>query len=206
MGIKTPNLSELARHFKQTDADNLLEAIGRGDINTRHLAAFFKIPELEPPSKKPPPISPKPNAITVAGVDNIHTTLASCCTPIPDEDIIGYISLKKGITVHRKNCENILKLSPEKQARLVYVSWSGLKLGYSVPIVIRAFNSQNLLKEVLQVLTQTKIQLTSAALNTRPDFSAELDLTLQIKNTDQLSHILHKISCLPNVLEVKRKT
>jgi GTP pyrophosphokinase len=75
-----------------------------------------------------------------------------------------------------------------------------------VPIVIHAFNSQNLLNEVTQILAQAKIHISNAALNTHPDFSALLNLTIQIENTDQLSQVLNKISQLPNIVDVKRKT
>ena len=206
LGVKTPNLTELARHFKQADTDKLLEAIGRGDINTRQLAAFFKIPELEVAAvKNRPPKLVNKSIVSVDGVDNVLTGFASCCLPVQGDEIIGYISLKKGITVHRKNCENILHLSPEKQARLIAVSWGEKKSSYFVPIVIQAFSAQNLLSDVSQILAQAKIHIASASLDTHPDFSADLKLSIQIENTDQLSQVLNKISCLPNIVDVKRK-
>ncbi|MDP2904159.1 MAG: bifunctional (p)ppGpp synthetase/guanosine-3',5'-bis(diphosphate) 3'-pyrophosphohydrolase [Methylovulum sp.] len=205
LGLKTPNLTELAQHFKQQDTDKLLEAIGRNDINARQLAAFFKIPELEAATvkKQLPKLTNKP-VVSVDGVDNVLTSFASCCTPVQGDEIIGYISLKKGITVHRKNCENIAHLNPEKQTRLVYVSWGDKKSSYFVPIVIQAFSAQNMLTDVTQILTQAKIHIANASLDTHPDFSAVLNLTIQIKDTDQLSQVLNKISCLPNIVDVKR--
>jgi len=207
LGLKMLNLAELAKHFHQPDTDKLLEAIGRSDINSRQLAAFFKIPELE---AQPTPIQRKKpetkSVISVEGIDNVLTSLAHCCSPIQGNDIIGYISHKKGITIHRKDCENILHLGPEKQTQLISVSWGAKKASYAVPIVIHAFNSQNLLNDVTQILAQAKIHISNAALDTHPDFSALLNLTIQIENTDQLSQVLNKISQLPNIVDVKRKT
>jgi len=207
LGLKMLNLAELAKHFHQPDTDKLLEAIGRSDINSRQLAAFFKIPELE---AQPAPIQRKKpetkSEISVEGIDNVLTSLAHCCSPIQGNDIIGYISHKKGITIHRKDCENILHLGPEKQTQLISVSWGAKKASYAVPIVIHAFNSQNLLNDVTQILAQAKIHISNAALDTHPDFSALLNLTIQIENTDQLSQVLNKISQLPNIVDVKRKT
>jgi len=195
------------QHFNQPDTDKLFEAIGRGDINSRQLAAFFKIPELEAP---PAPIQRKKpeikSAISVEGIDNVLTSLAHCCSPVQGNDIIGYISHKKGITIHRKDCENILHLSPEKQTQLISVNWGTKKASYAVPIVIHAFNSHNLLNDVTQILAQAKIHISNAVLDTHPDFSALLNLTIQIENTDQLSQVLNKISQLPNIVDVKRKT
>lgn len=215
LGLKMLNLAELAKHFNQPDTDKLLEAIGRSDINRRQLAAFFKIPELE----APPPVlrsrsgqtlqgkmSLAKSVISVDGIDNVLTSLAHCCSPVQGNDIIGYISHKKGITIHRKDCENILHLGPEKQAQLISVNWGENKVSYAVPIVIHAFNSQNLLNDVTQILSQAKIHISNAALNTHPDFSALLNLTIQVENTDQLSQVLNKISQLPNIVDVKRKT
>jgi GTP pyrophosphokinase len=208
LGLKMVNLAELAKHFHQPDTDRLLEAIGRSDITSRQLAAFFKIPELETPPatatqrKK----SEAKSAISVEGIDNVLTSLAHCCSPIQGNDIIGYVSHKKGITIHRKDCENILHLSPEKQAQLISVNWGTKRASYAVPIVIHAFNSQNVLSDVTQILAQAKIHISNAALETHPDLSAQLNLTIQIENTDQLSQVLNKISQLPNIVDAKRKT
>ncbi|MBL6986787.1 MAG: bifunctional (p)ppGpp synthetase/guanosine-3',5'-bis(diphosphate) 3'-pyrophosphohydrolase [Methylobacter sp.] len=206
LGLKNIELEELAKHFHQPDTDKLLEAIGRSDINSRQLAAFFKIPELETPA---PSQRKKPEAksvISVEGIDNVLTSFAHCCSPVQGNDIIGYISHKKGITIHRKDCENILHLGPEKQAQLISVNWGAKKASYAVPIVIHAFNSQNLLNDVTQILAQAKIHISNAALNTHPDCSAQLNLTIQIENTNQLSQVLNKINQLPNIVDIKRKT
>ena len=225
LGLKMINLNELAKHFNQPDTDKLLEAIGRSDINRRQLAAFFKVPELEALRLRPvttPGLgkalglrlkqafqskkSETKSLISVDGIDNVLTSIAHCCSPIQGNDIIGYISHKKGITIHRKDCENILQLPPEKQGQLISVNWGEKKASYAVPIVIHAFNSQNLLNDVTRILTESKIHIANAALNTHPDFSAQLNLTIQVENTDQLSQVLNKISQLPNIVDVKRKT
>jgi GTP pyrophosphokinase len=208
LGLKTVNLPELIKHFKKPDADALFEAIGRSDITSRQLAAFFKIPELESEltSAKPKPKSASGKTIIVVdGINNVLTKLAHCCSPVPGDAIIGYISQHKGITVHQKSCENILHLSPEKQTQLISVDWSSLKSSHAVPIVIHAVSAQNLLNRVSQILSQAKIHIMDAALATHPDFSAVLNLTIQVENTDQLRQVLSKINCLPNIVDVKRK-
>jgi GTP pyrophosphokinase len=144
--------------------------------------------------------------VSVAGIDNVQTSFAHCCSPVLGDDIIGYISHHKGITVHRTDCKNIKDLSLEKQAQLISVTWGAKKASHAVPIVIHAYNAQNLLNNVSQILAQSKIHVFSAALETDPDFSATLNLTIQIENTNQLSQILSKINCVPNIMEVRRKT
>ncbi|MFZ2727825.1 MAG: bifunctional (p)ppGpp synthetase/guanosine-3',5'-bis(diphosphate) 3'-pyrophosphohydrolase [Methylococcaceae bacterium] len=206
LGIKTPDLNELAQHFKQLDSDTLLEVIGRGDINNRQLASALKVPELEETPNAKQKKNLGQSIVSVAGIDNVQTSFAHCCKPVLGDEIIGYISHHKGITVHRADCKNINQLSPEKQNQLIAVHWGSEKASHAVPIVIHAFNAQNVLNDVSKILMQTKVHIFSAALNTHPDFSASLNLTIQIENTSQLSAILNKICQLPNIIEAKRVT
>jgi GTP pyrophosphokinase len=207
LGIKALNLDNMLDYFKQPDTDALLEAIGRSDINSRQLTGFLKIPELEdlPINVRLKKSSAK-SVVSVAGIDNVQTSFAHCCSPVLGDDIIGYISHHKGITVHRTDCKNVTHLSLEKQAQLISVTWGAKKASHAVPIVIHAFNAQNLLNNVSQILAQSKIHIFNAALDTHPDFSAILNLTIQIENTNQLSQVLSKINCVPNIVEVRRKT
>ncbi len=207
LGIKVLNLEDMLSHFKQTNTDALLEAIGRSDINSRQLAGFLKVPELEAePVNVPPKKSPAKSVVSVADIDNVQTAFAHCCSPVLGDDIIGYISHHKGITVHRKDCKNVTRLSIEKQAQLIPAAWGAKKSNHAVPIVIQAFNAQNLLNNVSQILAQSKIHIFNAALDTHPDFSAILNMTIQIESTNQLSQVLSKMSQLPNIVEVRRKT
>lgn len=207
LGVKPPNLPTLAKHFKQANVDRLLEAIGRSDINTRQLSAFFKIPELEETTviSNPPRKNTGKSMVSVDGVDNVLTRFASCCTPVQGDRIIGYISQKKGVTVHRQDCPNILQLNPEKHVRLIPVSWGISRASHSVPVIIKAYSTQRLLTDVTQVLAQARIHLTSANLETHPDFSSTLNLTIQVENTEQLSQVLSKLGCISEVIDVKRK-
>ena len=207
LGIKALNLDDMLGYFKQPDTDALLEAIGRSDINSRQLAGYLKIPELEEAPIKVRQKKPsEKSVVSVAGIDNVETSFAHCCSPVLGDDIIGYISHHKGITIHRTDCKNVTYLSIEKQAQLISAEWGAKKTSHAVPIVIHAYNAQNLLNNVSQILAQSKIHIFSAALDTHPDFSAVLNMTIQIENTNQLSQILSKINCIPNIMEVKRKT
>jgi GTP pyrophosphokinase len=207
LGLKILNMVDMLSYFKQPNTDALLEAIGRSDINSRQLAGYLKIPELEdvPITVRPKKPSEK-SVISIAGIDNVETSFAHCCSPVLGDDIIGYISHHKGITIHRTDCKNVTHLSIEKQPQLISAAWGAKKASHAVPIVIHAFNAQNLLNNVSQILAQSKIHILNAALDTHPDFSAILNMTIQIENTSQLSQVLSKINCLPNIMEVKRKT
>lgn len=207
LGLKTIDMPDLLKHFKIADAEHLYEALGRGDINNRQLVAALKIPELEPASIKL--VTAKTvtkSTVTVAGIDNVVTTLAHCCSPVKGDAIIGFISHKRGITIHRRDCENIQHLPADQLARLVDAEWTGNKMvRHTVPVIIHAFNAQNLLSDVSHLLAAAKVHITDASLKTHDDLSAILSLMIQVENTEQLSLVLARISQLPNVMEVKRK-
>ncbi|MDD2759339.1 MAG: bifunctional (p)ppGpp synthetase/guanosine-3',5'-bis(diphosphate) 3'-pyrophosphohydrolase [Methylomonas sp.] len=207
LGLKHADLDDLLKHFKCKDAEHFYQALGRGDINNRQLASALKIPELTPATfKLSAPKTNSQSTVTVADLDNVVTTLAKCCSPVNGDDIIGFISHKRGITIHRIDCENILHLRPEQQVHLVKAEWTGgHKVRHSVPIVIEALDGQNLLIDVSQLLSGAKVHITDAALKTHADHSATLTMQIQVENTAQLSQALGRISQLPNVLEVTRK-
>jgi GTP pyrophosphokinase len=184
---------------------------------------WFKVQEIEGENLLPPKneishpelknntlINVRPNKklnrceVTVAGLDNVQTSFAQCCHPVSDDEIIGYISHQKGIIVHRLDCKNIVNLEKTKQPQLVSVSWGNTKASHAVPIIVHAFNSQNLLTDVSQVLAQMKIHIFSANLASQPDFSAALNLTLQIENAAQLNEVVKKIKQLPSIVNVAR--
>ncbi len=208
LGLKQIELNDLLKHFKMPDADHLYQALGRSDINNRQLVAALKIPELAPISfKLSHPKTGSQSHVTVADMDNVVTTLAHCCSPVDGDPIIGYISHKRGITIHRADCKNMSQLNPRQQSQLLKAEWSGNHHArHSVPIIVEALNAQNLLIDVSQLLHLAKVQITDASLKTRPDHSARLTLRIQIENTEQLSLVLGRISQLPNVLDVRRKT
>ncbi len=208
LGIKDIDLKKLCHRFNQDNTDKFLAAIGQGLINTRQLANALYSPEQETdrPAAPNKAIVSSDADVYIEGVNNVHTSLAQCCSPVAGDAIIGFISPRKGITIHRQDCKNISRLNPAQHNRLVSANWGQAQKYFSVPIFIHAFNSQDLLTEVTKILTQNKIHISSATLDTQPDLSAYLKLKIQIQDSYQLSDILNKISQLPNILEAKRYT
>lgn len=207
LGLKSVELSDLLKQFKMADADLFYQALGRGDINNRQLAAALKIPELAPVSIKlsAPKVHAKSD-ITVADLDNVMTALARCCSPVKGDAIVGYVSSRRGITIHRSDCPNLLQLQQQQPDQIVKADWSGgYKAHHTVPIMIQANTAQSLLADVSSLLNAARVPVVEASLKTHSDDSASLTLQCQIENTGQLSAVLSKISQLPHVLEVRRK-
>ena len=207
LGLKHIEIEDLLKHFKIPDTEHFFQALGRGDINNRQLASALKIPELAPATfKLSPPKTSNQSTVTVADMDNVVTSLAKCCSPVNGDEIIGFISHRRGITIHRSDCENIRHLTPEQKSHLVSAEWSGgHHARHTVPIVIEALDGQNLLIDVSQLLHAAKVHITDASLKTHSDHSATLNMEIQIENTAQLSSVLGRLSQLPDIVEVSRK-
>ena len=218
LGVGSLALDKLASHFGLGQVDDFLIAIGRGDINASQIAgAVHRI--LRPPE----PVEEKPAALTrpqrprtgggaedirICGVGNLLTNLARCCKPAPGDHIVGFITQGRGVTIHRGDCRNILKLDSDKQARLIEVEWGRSAAStYPVDVEIEAIDRQGLLRDVTSVLANEKINVLTVNTQTDPrDHSARMQLTVEVADTDQLSRILGRIAQLPNVYDVHRRS
>jgi GTP pyrophosphokinase len=209
LGLKTPALDDLIKHFKVKDADHLYEAIGHGDINPRQLAAALTLPELEPAPTTIKRFSPHHSdlpAISIGGVEGIVTRLAQCCSPLNGDPIIGFITHNRGITIHRQDCETLQHMPPEHQHQLLEATWQGNQpQRFRVPIVIEAQHGTHLLVEVTQLLAAAKVPISDANLKTDIHGAATLQLVIHVESTAQLSQLLARISHLPQVVEVRRR-
>ncbi len=126
LGIKNIYMVDLLSFFKHAKSDDFFEALGRNDINERQLAGYLKIPVSKPLSisiRRKTTSSATPLTLSVAGINNIATSFAHCCSPNVDDTIIGFISYHHGITIHRADCKNITQLDNEKQSQLISVNW-----------------------------------------------------------------------------------
>jgi GTP pyrophosphokinase len=209
VGLPRPDLEPLARRFNLRKPDDLLAAIGRGDISPVQV-----VNTLTPP--KPPRRSAKSGArrlhgghvqVRVEGVDDLMTHMAKCCKPVPHDPIIGYITRGRGVTVHRRDCPVVHKMSDSDRSRLVRVVWSDApqEVGYTVDLQILAVDRKGLLRDISSVLTGEDLDVLGVrSQSNRNNDTAVLRFTLEISGKDQLGKIIDQVSRLPDVMEVKR--
>ena len=202
----------LARRLSFEKPDNLYRAIGRGDISHSKVATAINAvlaPELQleaaPRTRKPR--RNKDDAIEVAGVGSLLTQMAACCSPVPYDPIIGFITRGKGVTVHRRDCNNILNLRSHEQLRLVEVDWGGEPIGeYQAGLELVAYDRQGLLRDITSSITNQGV--TVSALNTRTDttdLTAHMSITVNINSIEQLVTLMDKLRQLRNVISVDRQ-
>lgn len=213
LGLKAELLSEVVDSYNFKKIDDLYAAVGRGDIKpgqvigrlTPHDTTDEKVQALLKP-KHIPQVSG--SDLRIEGVGNLLTHMARCCQPVPGEDVIGYVTLGKGVSVHRKDCPNILHASEHQRKRFLDVKWgSATREQYVVDLVIKAFDRSDLLRDVTALLSNEKAHVHALQTNIdKKENMTYITLTVEIDGLNNLSRLLNKIGQIPNVLEAGRQT
>ena len=135
------------------------------------------------------------------------THIAQCCQPLPGDDIIGYITMGRGISIHQQECSNIFHANNEQKKRFIEVHWGNKdKEGYKVDIVINAYDRNGLLRDVTQLLSSEKANVYSFSTNiNKSDNTALIYLTVEVASLDALSRLLKQFKQIPNVMDAKRQ-
>ncbi|RME81565.1 MAG: bifunctional (p)ppGpp synthetase/guanosine-3',5'-bis(diphosphate) 3'-pyrophosphohydrolase [Caldilineae bacterium] len=215
--LRSVSYEEIAQVFDFENVDDLFAAIGYGDISTERIAGrLITLKQREAEEEEPPPdlqslipeIAVPPRArpgdeVTVRGVEGLLTRMAQCCNPLPGEPIVGYITRGRGITIHRADCKNILNRNEPE--RLIQVEWGFETPTYSVPIIVKAWNRAGLLRDVTSVVAANGINISSTTTQTNKKSPfASMILTIDVKDAEQLTRVMHQIERVPNVFSVER--
>jgi GTP diphosphokinase / guanosine-3',5'-bis(diphosphate) 3'-diphosphatase len=143
--------------------------------------------------------------IEVKGITNVLVRFAKCCNPVPGDEIIGYITKGRGVSIHRKDCKNAEALLKDSENKIIEVSWSGVKApGYSTEIQINSEDRGGLLSEIMVIITEGKIHLHEVNAKTSKAGFASINIKLKINSVEQLRELIKKIKKLKGVLEVYR--
>ncbi len=134
------------------------------------------------------------------------TQFARCCKPVPGDDIIGFITINSGISIHKRSCSNILSLPEAKRQRLIEVEWGGHNGSvYPVEVSMTAYQGTGLMQDISTILANLKVNLLNINSNTNTDEQMVFTrLTMEIHSVDELVTIIDKLSQLPNVQDVRR--
>lgn len=144
------------------------------------------------------------NGVIVKGIENCLVRIAKCCNPVPGDEIVGYITRGRGVSVHRTDCPNVTN-TIDGDTRLIEVSWHTAKnVSYNANITIMANDRTALLMDITNVIADSKIPLKAINARTTKDQVAIMSLTLEITNTEQLENIIKRIRRVQSVFEVTR--
>ena len=141
--------------------------------------------------------------VYVKGVDNILVRLSKCCQPIPGDDIVGFITKGRGVTVHRSNCPN---LSEEDKARLLDVEWvqSLNARRYSVTLQLHAFDRELLLQNILLTLSESRVEIKKLHSEAKSDKTSVTTIGIYVKNVSECDFMIKKLRQIPDVYSVER--
>jgi guanosine-3',5'-bis(diphosphate) 3'-pyrophosphohydrolase len=203
LDITISNIEETARIFNYESADDFLAAIGYGGITPHQLALKLAIEPEEIPAITKTIRTGKATAsgIQVLGVGDLLTQLAPCCNPLPGDHIIGYITRSHGITVHRKDCLNVINVEDKK--RLIEVSWGEIQEVYPVDIQIDAWDRVGLLRDITTFIAEAKVNISSINTTYHNEITSTF-ATIEIANMAQLTQLLSKIQGVRGIISATR--
>ncbi len=212
--FKTVNISieEITRRLKFDKPAELFVALGRNEVTVSQIVGA--IDHLSEPEKKrlvadnvQNPLARRQDSISVRGVGNLLTNIATCCQPVPDDHIVGFITRSKGVSIHRSSCINMLNLPEEERQRLIDVEWgSDARDKYPVDIVIVAFDRVGLLRDVSTVMANNRADVIAVnTLSNQDDQTAEMKISVLVSNMQELNTLLENVRQLRNVSSVERQ-
>jgi RelA/SpoT family (p)ppGpp synthetase len=211
LSLEHLKLEDVARLFrKDENYDEFFSKVGAGDIQPSTIAAKLADTVVEEEDLAlPPAYAPEgptiDTSIRVMNVGNLLTNLARCCNPVPGDPIVGYVTRGRGVTIHRRDCPNILRT--EEHERLIEVDWGTVKKTYPVRVRIRAYDRTRLLRDIGEVLGNEEVAMRRADITTHKEKNlATFTVVMEVEDMSQLSRVLSRIEMLPNVLEARRVT
>ncbi|MHB9863054.1 RelA/SpoT family protein [Streptomyces sp. YIM S03343] len=214
------SLVTLAHEMRYPDISSLYAAIGEGHVAAQNVvqklvqalggeeAASEEIDETVPPSRSRSRKrrSSQDPGVVVKGVDDVWVKLARCCTPVPGDPIIGFVTRGSGVSVHRSDCVNVESLSREPE-RILEVEWAPTQSSvFLVAIQVEALDRSRLLSDVTRVLSDQHVNILSAAVQTSRDRVATSRFTFEMGDPKHLGHVLKAVRGVEGVYDVYRVT
>lgn len=201
---------QILQIFGYATWEDFVAALGYGGVSTtslvRKIGALIQeeepVPEPPPMPQRLAPAMEGGPGLRVTGVGNLLTTMARCCNPVPGDQIVGYITRARGVTVHRADCPNVL--NEAEQERLVEVDWGSPTKLYPVAIRIEAWDRVGLLRDITTVVTEDKVNMVGVRTVEQGDGSVHILATLETSGIEQLARLMSRIEIIRGVRSVAR--
>jgi guanosine-3',5'-bis(diphosphate) 3'-pyrophosphohydrolase len=208
-------LGRIASRLNYATPTDLYAAIGFGDASAQAVVNRVRdelkhdnVVDLTKIGRRPTPRKGvrRSSGVRIAGVDDVLVRLSKCCSPVPGDPIIGYVTIGRGVSVHRADCPNVayMNATPERILQAQWIDDAGLTHG--VDVEVEADDRSQLLQDIMAVFSGLKTQVSSVNARVRKDGVAVASLTVQIRDLDHLHKLLTKLETLKNVRRVYRVT
>ncbi len=210
LGIHSVTLADLLTEFSLPSADALYLALGEGELTIAQISGAIQRrarPQELPATQRKPVRETSTTGITVDGVGDLLSNFARCCRPVPPEPITGYITLGRGVSIHRQNCANALRLGTVHPERVIAVEWGQADSAqtFAVDVGIRAYDRRGLVRDVTGMLADSRINIHSMSTVTDEHGIADMTIRIAVHGLEELSRALARIQGLPNVISARRR-
>jgi GTP pyrophosphokinase len=202
LGINLNEREKLARAFKYDNIEDFYAAFGEGVITPHQIALKIAAQEQQPKIISTSATRPSTSAVKVRGVGDLLTHLAQCCHPVPGDEIIGYVTRTRGVSVHCVDCYNVVH--EDEIERLIPVQWGETASLYPVMVQVQAWDRVGLMRDISAIVAEEKINITAINLTNNPDRTVTFSFGLETTDLVQLSMILAKIEGVNGVISAAR--
>lgn len=211
LNIAHKDAIDACARFNVNNMDDLYAAIGGGDIRINQVLNFLQQkhappPEMDPRLKQKAATSKKKtDSIVIEGVGNLMSQLAGCCQPLPGDPIQGYITLGRGVSVHRNDCEQLEHLLSEHPERYIDVNWAhDLAGGFQADVTVNCADRMGMLRDVTTILANEKIGLMNVSSSINKQQNVRIELKLEVKDLNSLSKTIDRLQRLNGVISAQR--
>ena len=203
---------ELASMMGFKSAEALFESVGKDELSTRSMeAALRPAAALQQDADAVPqgvPRAARPGSVLVFGMNSMMTAPARCCKPAPPDEIAGYVTRGKGVSIHRKNCPELLQLVARAPERLIEVSWGANAAGqppasYPVDVHLEVSDRSGVLRDISDVFAREKMNITDVQTHSSGG-KARMSFTVLVSDTKRLAHVLAQLKKMPGVRRAER--
>lgn len=212
---KSIDLNEYCGHFNVKTGDDILIGLVSGDISLHALMnqvnRHMKLDQDEPELVLKPALNPRAShtlsahGILIDGLDNVELHIAQCCQPVHGEPIGGYITLNRGVSIHKLQCLDYVRMIAQEPERAVDADWELQPTrGQSVQIVIEAYDRRGLLRDLTQVIFADQINIRQVNTISEADGIANMKLLIEVKGLSQLSRLLARLEQQPGIISARR--
>lgn len=199
--LSAESLEKLAREFSLVDGEQVLAAIGQGDLSVNRVVNRL-LPQ-QPRRHTPPQIQDK-RGIRIQGMDNMMIQFARCCSPAPGDTVLGLITRGRGISVHKADCPNIAEQMAVDPDRLLPVDWDlAEEQVFTVQLVVRSNDRKYLLSDISKTISDTGANIRSSTTHTADNWAIET-FWVDVQDSKQLQELIRKVYQVEGVLEVRR--
>lgn len=219
--MKSQYQEAVMRKYGFRDWDSVLAAVGHGGLKegqvlNKLVEAYEKEHKKEITDEqvmeaaagtKALPVSKSKGGIVVRGIHDVAVRFSKCCSPIPGDEIVGFVTRGRGVTIHRTDCINILNLPESERQRLVDAEWEhDDKEGqlYTVEINVYANNRTGLLVDISKIFTERKIDLAAMNVRTSKQGTATIDMSFDVHNNEELNSLIEKVRQVESVIDIER--